>query len=217
MNRIEEIINALESYVSGCKQQAFSSTKIICEKDALLEQIRELRAKMPEELTRVQKIVANQEAILENARQKAKQIINEAKNTAEEMIEDHQITKDAQDKADLISSNATNKANDILTQAISDSTNIRVGSINYTENMLKTMHTFISEAFEQEKKDSQAKLSLYSSQLLTLDKDREDLQRQLAHISGENLEEVAQVEDVEDTYTSTRVEDEYYDDVENLG
>ena len=43
MNKIEEMIEAIEEYIENCKPVPLSSNKIIVEKDAIEELIRELR------------------------------------------------------------------------------------------------------------------------------------------------------------------------------
>ena len=58
MSRLDSVIDAMEDYIAGCKQKAFSS-KIEVERDRLEEFIAEIRTKCPDEVKKAQKIIAN--------------------------------------------------------------------------------------------------------------------------------------------------------------
>lgn len=188
MNRIEELLDTMEQYVVNCKTQTFSSTRIICEREALLEMVRELRARMPEELTRVQKIMANQDAILNNAREKANGMIHEAAERADQMVMEHQITKEAQAKANEIMKQATEHANRTMRDAIEEATNLRIRAVNFTDGKVAELQSFIEDAFRKEKEDSHRLLTEYRTQLEKLHANRQDLQRQLAKMTGAEAE-----------------------------
>ena len=46
-SRMEQIIDEIEEYISNCKPQMLSSTKIIVDREELEELIAELRSKTP--------------------------------------------------------------------------------------------------------------------------------------------------------------------------
>ena len=83
MNKIEEMIEAIEEYIENCKPVPLSSNKIIVEKDAIEELIRELRLKTPDEIKKYQKIISNKDAILADAKD-----INEKRDAKEAVIEE---------------------------------------------------------------------------------------------------------------------------------
>lgn len=58
MNKIEEMIEAIEEYIENCKPVPLSSNKIIVEKDAIEELIRELRLKTPDEIKNTRRLSA---------------------------------------------------------------------------------------------------------------------------------------------------------------
>ena len=66
-SRMEQIIEEIEEYIDGCKYQPFSNSKIVVDKEELLELLTELRLKTPDEIKRYQKIISNKEAILADA------------------------------------------------------------------------------------------------------------------------------------------------------
>ena len=77
-SRMEQIIEEIEEFIDGCKYQPFSNSKIVVDKEELLELLTELRLKTPDEIKRYQKIISNKEAILADAQAKADAIIAQA-------------------------------------------------------------------------------------------------------------------------------------------
>ena len=122
-SRIEQIIEEIEEYIDSCKFQPLSTTKIIVNKDQIDELLRELRMKTPDEIKRYQKIIANKDAILADAQQKAESMIEEAHAQTSELVSD---------QAQQILDNATNDANDI-----------RIGAVQYTDDLLANAESII--------------------------------------------------------------------------
>ena len=127
-SRIEQIIEEIEEYIDSCKFQPLSTTKIIVNKDQIDELLRELRMKTPDEIKRYQKIIANKDAILADAQQKAESMIEEAHAQTSELVSEHEIMHQAQQILD----NATNDANDI-----------RIGAVQYTDDLLANAESII--------------------------------------------------------------------------
>lgn len=150
-SRIEQIIEEIEDYISECKPQAFSSTKIVVNKDEIEELLDELRSKTPEEIKRYQKIISNKEAILADAQAKADSIIAEAQVHTSELVSEHQIMQQAYAQANEIVMIATNNAQEILDKATNDANEIRQGAIVYTDEMLKSMESILNHAIESSK------------------------------------------------------------------
>lgn len=200
-NRIEQLIDNLEDYISNCKTQAFSNTKIVCERDALRELIGELRKQLPEELNTVQRIIANQDNIIAKANEKAEEIISEAKKHAEELINQNNITREAVEKAKMIEQESTDKANTLLNDAIGEATSIRVGAINYTTNLINNLDVFVEKALNKEREYSEYMMASYNEQLEILRKNKEELNVQMNGIlRGQQNEDTNEVEALEETY-----------------
>ena len=125
-SRIEQIIEEIEEYIDGCKYQALSSSKIIVNKDELEELLNELRSKTPEEIKRYQKIISNKEAILADAQQ-------------------------AYAQANEVVMIATKQAQEILDNATNDANNIRMGAMQYTDDILRNLEISISHAMDSAK------------------------------------------------------------------
>ena len=79
MSRIEQLIGEIEMYLDSCKAQAFSNSKrIVVEKDVIDEMLVELRMRIPDEIKKCQKMIANRDAILTDAKTNADKIIADA-------------------------------------------------------------------------------------------------------------------------------------------
>ena len=145
---IEEIIEEIEEFVDECKPSAFSPSKIIVNRDELESLLEELRTKTPEEIKRYQKIISNKEAILADAQNKADAIIAQAQIQTNELVSEHQIMQQAYAKANEIIMLATKNAQDMLDKATEDANSIRMGAITYTDDLLNTIESVISNSME---------------------------------------------------------------------
>jgi len=147
-SRIEQIIDQIEEYISSCKFQPLSTSKIIVNREEIEDLLRELRLKTPDEVKRYQKIIANKDAIIVDAQSKADAMLTQAKETIDAMLSEHEIIKRAIDQANEIVANANNQAAEIIERATNDANEIRTGSIQYTDDMLETLQTVIGNTID---------------------------------------------------------------------
>ena len=147
-SRIEQIIDEIEEYIDNCKFQPLSTTKIIVNKDQIDELLRELRMKTPEEIKRYQKIIDNKDAILADAQTKADTMIQEAKAKTDELVSDHEIMQQAYAQANEIVTQATAQAQDIVDNATRDANAIRIGAIQYTDDLLANAESIIGHTLD---------------------------------------------------------------------
>ena len=150
-SRIEQLIDEIEEYIDSCKYQPLSNSKIIVNKEELEELLRELRMKTPDEIKRYQKIINNKEAILNDAREKAEALINEATVHTSELINEHEIMQQAYAQANEVVMIATKQAQEILDNATNDANNIRMGAMQYTDDILRNLEISISHAMDSAK------------------------------------------------------------------
>lgn len=150
-SRIEQIIEEIEEYIDSCKYQTLSSSKIIVNKEQMEELLTELRTKTPEEIKRYQKIISNKEAILADAQAKADAIIAQAQVKTDELVSEHQIMQQAYAQANEVVMIATKQAQDILDNATNDANNIRMGAMQYTDDILRNLENAISHSMEAAK------------------------------------------------------------------
>ena len=181
-SRIEQIIEEIEEYVESCKYQPLSTTKIVVNKEELEELLRELRLKTPDEIKRYQKIISNKDAILADAQAKADSVIAEAEATAQEMVSQHEVMQRAYAQANETVNQANAQAQSILDAATTDSNNIRLSAISYTDDMLANMAQIMASTRpEVEEKDSLFANSLKSGDDVVR-KNRSELAPQISQI-----------------------------------
>ena len=147
-SRIEQIIEEIEEYIDSCKFQPLSTTKIIVKKDQIDELLRELRMKTPDEIKRYQKIIANKDAILADAQAKADSMLQEAQIQTTELVSEHEIMQQAYAQANEIVTQATAQAQEIIDNATSDANAIRIGAIQYTDDLLANAESIIGHTLD---------------------------------------------------------------------
>lgn len=171
-NRIEQIITEMEEFIDSCKTQTFSSSNIIVNKDEIEELLAELKANVPEEIQRYQKIITNQEAILADAKAKAesriteaeetaKRIVGEAKVKKEELISEHQIMQQAYAQANEIVITASKQAQQIVDDATTEANELKTAAMSYLDENLAKMEFIIKQTLEV----SNARQAEFSKQL----------------------------------------------------
>ena len=148
MSRIEQLIGEIEEYIDSCKFQPLSTTKIIVNKEELDELLVELRLRIPDEIKQYQKIISNQEAILSDAHTRADALLAEATAQTNELVNEHEIMQKAYAHANEVIEQAQAQAQAIIDSAVNDANNIRQGSIQYTDDMLRSLQTIINHTME---------------------------------------------------------------------
>lgn len=145
---IEEIIEEIEEYIDNCKPSAFSSTKIIVNRDELEGLINNLKSKIPGEVSRYQKIINNRDRILEDAKRQANEIVSQAQIQTNELISEHQIMQQAYAQANEVVMIATKEAQTTLDAATTDANEIRRSAINYTDELLANVQAVLVKSID---------------------------------------------------------------------
>ena len=159
MSRIEQIITEIEDYIDSCKFQPLSNTKILVNKEEMEELLVELRMRIPEEIKKYQKIISNQDAILQEARSQADSMLAEATAQTNELVNEHEIMQRAYAEADSVVEQANAQAASILAQAnaqaqaivdnaVNEANGLRQGSVQYTDEMLKSLQMIIKHSMD---------------------------------------------------------------------
>lgn len=143
-SKIDQIIEEIEDYIESCKFQPLSSTRIIVNKEEIMELIAELRQRTPEEVKRYQKMISNKEAILADAHAKADTIISQAQFQKNELVKEHEIMQQAYAQANEVVSIAQKQAQEIMDQATNDANEIRLGSIAYADSLLNSIEELLN-------------------------------------------------------------------------
>lgn len=150
-SRLEQILAEIEEYIDSCKAQPLAKGKIVVDKEELMELLTELRLKIPDEIRRYQKIIANRDAILSDAQAKADEILAQAQIQTNELVSEHQIMQQAYAQANEVVAIATNQAQEILDKATEDANAIRTASIEYTDNLLGSLENIVVHAIDTSK------------------------------------------------------------------
>lgn len=149
MSRIEQLIEEIEEYIDGCKFQPLSNTKILVNKEELEELLVELRLRIPDEIKKYQKIISNQDVILNEARAQADAMIQEANAQTNELVNEHEIMQRAYAEAESIIQNAQTQGQAILDRAVNEANAMRQSSVQYTDDMLRSLQTIVKHTMDE--------------------------------------------------------------------
>lgn len=164
MNRIEQIIGEIEDFIEDCKAYPLSGTKIVVQKEELMEKIVELRMAVPDEVKQCRKIISNQSAIMSDAKLRADSMLSEANRMKDQLVDEHEIMQQAYATANKLTEDARRQAQEMIENATAESNSIKLGSIRYTDDMLKSLQTIIEHAVnDSQNKFESLRASLKSS------------------------------------------------------
>ena len=171
-SKIEDIIDEIEAYIDDCKPSAFSTNKIVVNRDELESLIQELRTKTPDEIKKYQRMIANREPILADAKAKADEIISQAQVQTNELVSEHQIMQQAYAQANEVILIAQKNAQEKIDRATEDANNIRMGAIAYTDELLANIQTILANSIETTKARDEAFLNTMQVYLDTVNGNR---------------------------------------------
>ena len=130
------LLETLEEMLEESKAIPFSG-KCVVEKDEILNIIKEIRIKLPEELKQAKWVKEERQRILVEAQNEADEIIKEAENRIIGMIDEHEITRKAyEQKAQIIET-----ANEM-------SREISKGTKDYADNLLEKVAVVLEDALK---------------------------------------------------------------------
>ena len=174
-SKIEDIIDEIEAYIDDCKPSAFSTNKIIVNRDEIESLIQELRTKTPDEIKKYQRMIANREQILADAKAKADDIISQAQVQTNELVSEHQIMQQAYAQANEVILIAQKNAQEKIDRATEDANNIRMGAIAYTDELLANIQTILANSIETTRSRNDTFLATMQTYLDTVDANRASL------------------------------------------
>ncbi len=130
------LLEALEEALEKGKTIPFSGKGIV-DKDELLDIIKEIRIKLPDELKQAKWVKEERARILVEAQKEADDIVKEAENRIISMIDEHEITRKAyEQKAQIIET-----ANEM-------SREISKGTKDYADNLLEKIEVVLEDALK---------------------------------------------------------------------
>ena len=130
------LLETLEDILENSRSLPFTSKSMV-DKEEMLEIIKEIRIKLPDELKQAKWIKEERQRILVEAQKEADGIVKEAENRIISMIDEHEITRKAYDqKAEIIET-----ANEM-------SREISKGTKDYADSILLNIETALQNALE---------------------------------------------------------------------
>ena len=116
------LLETLEDILENSKNLPFTNKGVV-DKEEMLELIKEIRIKLPDELKQAKWVKEERQRILAESQKEADGIVKEAENRIIAMIDEHEITKKAYEQKNKIIENANDMAREISngTKAYADS------------------------------------------------------------------------------------------------
>ena len=128
---IFNLLETIEDMLENSKTLPFTN-KAVLDKEELLDIIKEIRLKLPEELKQAKAIKEEHDRIIEKANE-------EAQNRIISMIDEHEITKKAYEQKNKIIENANDMAREISNGTKAYADNILAGVQVTLEDALKVI------------------------------------------------------------------------------
>jgi len=133
---ILSIIETLEDVVEKSVNVLFSG-KCLVDKEEILEIVKEMRLKLPDDIKQAKWVKEERQKILLEAQKEANNIIKDAENQIASLVDEHEITKKAYDQANEIVANAKKNAREI-----------RLGTKEYADNVLGKVEEILEETID---------------------------------------------------------------------
>lgn len=136
INEINEMLELMEDILEDSKQ-AFLSARVVVDKEEMLDIIKDIRLRLPNEIQQSRWVVEDRAKILAKAQAEADLIIEEAHETVDRMVRDHEITQFAQEQAQ-----------GILNAARHDSREMHLGAVEYADSVMKNVENKLKETLD---------------------------------------------------------------------
>ena len=178
-SRLEQIIDEIYEFIERCKPQPLSQTKILVPKDEIYGLLDELRAYLPDEIKRYQKIITNRDTLIADADKKAEQIRNQAKEQAKRVVSEHEIYRQAYEQANAILQDADAYAKNLLREANEEAAQIRAGALEYTNSVLAEVEHALADAYESNRVKNENMIHTLKNNLDSLMSNRAEVYEQI--------------------------------------
>lgn len=178
-SRIEQVIDDIYELIESCKPQAFSQSKLVVPKDNLYDLLGELRLRLPDEIKRYQKIIANRDALLADAEEQANAIKERAREEAKQLVNESEITRQAHEQASEILQDAADRSNAMLREAGEEAEALRAGALSYTNDILAEVEKVLTAAYEESRMKTEDMVSTLKNNLDIVLENRRELNEQL--------------------------------------
>lgn len=138
---ILSVLEALEDLVEKSLSVPFSG-KCLVDREEILEIIKEVRLKLPDDIKQAKWVKEERQRILMEAQKEADAILKDAESKIASLIDEHEITKKAYEQA-----------NEIITGAQKNAREIRLGTRDYADSVLNKVEEILRDTMEVIKMD----------------------------------------------------------------
>lgn len=130
------ILETLEDLVERSVSVPFSG-KCLVDREEILEIIKEIRLKLPDDIKQAKWVKEERQRILLEAQKEANNVVKDAENKIASLVDEHEITKKAYEQANEIISNSQRNARDI-----------RLGTREYADSILNKVEDILKDTIE---------------------------------------------------------------------
>lgn len=130
------ILETLEDVIEKSVGLPFSG-KCMVDREEVLEIIKEMRLKLPDDIKQAKWVKEERQRILLEAQKEANSIIKDAENKISSLVDEHEITKKAYEQS-----------NDIISNAQKNAKEIRLGTREYADSVLTRVEEILQETVE---------------------------------------------------------------------
>ena len=131
------LLEKLEELINNSKKIPLSDRCMVEQKE-ILDIIKEIRLKLPDELKQAKWVKEERERILTEANKEADNVVKEAENRIIAMIDEHEITKKAYEQK-----------NEIMSAANENSRQITQGAREYADNILDNLALSLEKTLKE--------------------------------------------------------------------
>lgn len=137
------VLETLEDLVEKSVSVPFSG-KCLVDKEEILEIIKEVRLKLPDDIKQAKWVKEERQRILMEAQKEANNLVKDAESKISSLVDEHEITKKAYEQA-----------NEIISGAQKNAREIRLGTKEYADSVLNKVEEILSDTIEVIKLDRQ--------------------------------------------------------------
>jgi vacuolar-type H+-ATPase subunit H len=133
---ILSILETLEDLVEKSLSVPFSG-KCLVDKEEILEIVKEIRLKLPDDIKQAKWVKEERQRILMEAQKEANVIVKDAEGKIASLVDEHEITKKAYEQANEIISNSQKNAREI-----------RLGTREYADSVLNQVEEILKDTLD---------------------------------------------------------------------
>lgn len=140
---ILSILETLEDLVEKSVNVPFSG-KCLVDKEEILEIVKEVRLKLPDDIKQAKWVKEERQRILMEAQKEANNMLKDVESKIASLVDEHEITQKAYEQA-----------NEIVASAQKNAREIRLGTKDYADSVLNKVEEILNDTLEVIKLDRQ--------------------------------------------------------------